>query len=147
MIVKLRKLAALDRATLALFPEAFWRLFAARIFLLLPFYRTAPRLGLQSCETTSFTRLADIPHIRGITKAISIMGRCTPWRSNCMVRAVAGLRMLEKRGIESTLYMGVARDREGRMIAHAWLRSGMLYVSGDDAMKGFTVVEKFAKTR
>lgn len=62
-----------------------------------------------------------------------------------MVRAVAALKMLEKRGIESTLYMGVARDKQGQMIAHAWLRSGSHYVSGDDAMQGFVVVEKFAK--
>ncbi|MNN65868.1 hypothetical protein D3C81_1814050 [compost metagenome] len=62
-----------------------------------------------------------------------------------MVRAVAGLKMLEKRGIDSTLYMGVAKDKQGRMIAHAWLRSGSYYVSGDDVMKGFVVVEKFAK--
>lgn len=31
------------------------------------------------------------------------------------------------------------------MIAHAWLRSGPYYVSGDDAMRGFVVVQKFAK--
>ena len=32
--------------------------------------------------------------------------------------------MLEKRHIESTLYLGTAKDNHGELIAHAWLRSG-----------------------
>ncbi|MFD1909704.1 hypothetical protein ACFSQ7_45760 [Paenibacillus rhizoplanae] len=39
----------------------------------------------------------------------------------------------------------MARDKQGQMIAHAWLRCGAHYVSGDDVMQGFVVVEKFAK--
>lgn len=142
---RIRVLLTYDKAALALFPEAFWRLFRVRIQLLLPFARIAPRLGIQSQETPEVSRDADIPRIRQITKAIRVISRYTPWKSTCMVRAVAGLQMLEKRGIESTLYMGVARDKQGQMIAHAWLRSGAYYISGDDAMKGFVVVEKFAK--
>lgn len=142
---RIRLLLSVDKAVLALFPEALWRLFWVRIQLLFPFARTAPKLGIQSQETPAVSREADVSRIRQITKAIRIISRYTPWKSTCMVRAVAGLQMLEKRGIESTLYMGVARDKQGQMIAHAWLRSGAYYVSGDDAMQGFVVVEKFAK--
>ncbi|QUL55756.1 lasso peptide biosynthesis B2 protein [Paenibacillus tritici] len=134
-----------DKAALALIPEALWRLLLVRIQLFFPFAKTAPQLGVKSLETPEVSREADIPRIRQITKAIRVISRYTPWKSTCMVRAVAGLKMLEKRGIESTLYMGVARDKKGKMIAHAWLRSGAHYVSGDDAMQGFVVVEKFAK--
>ena len=55
------------------------------------------------------------------------------------------MRMLEKRGIESTLYLGTARDESGKMIAHAWLRSGPYYITGSEGMERFTVVGKFAK--
>ncbi|QSF45671.1 lasso peptide biosynthesis B2 protein [Paenibacillus tianjinensis] len=134
-----------DRAVVALLPEALWRLFLARIRLLFPFDKTAPQLGAQSQETAEVSKAADAPKIRQITRAIRVGSKVTPWKSTCMVRAVAGLKMLEKRGIDSTLYMGVAKDKQGRMIAHAWLRSGSYYVSGDDVMKGFVVVEKFAK--
>lgn len=142
---RLRLLLTYDRAVIALLPEALWRLLLARIRLLLPFARTAPQLGLQSQETAAVTQAGDAPRIQRITRAIRVAGKLTPWKSTCMVRAVAGLRMLEKRGIDSTLYMGVAKDKQGRMIAHAWLRSGPYYVSGDDVMRGFVVVEKFAK--
>ncbi|MBW4082048.1 lasso peptide biosynthesis B2 protein [Paenibacillus sp. S150] len=142
---RIRLLLTVDKAALALVPEALWRLFLVRIQLLFPFAKTAPQLGIQSRETPAVSKEGDIARIQHITKAIRVISRYTPWKSTCMVRAVAGLKMLEKRGIESTLYMGVAKDRQGRMIAHAWLRSGAYYVSGDDAMKGFVVVEKFAK--
>lgn len=142
---RIRELLIHNKAALALIPEALWRLFLVRIQLLFPFAKTAPQLGVQSGETTALSKDVDVDRIQHITKAIRVMSRYTPWKSTCMVRAVAGLKMLEKRGIESTLYMGVAKDKQGRMIAHAWLRSGAYYVSGDDAMKGFVVVEKFAK--
>lgn len=57
-------------------------------------------------ETPEVSRTSDIRRIQQITKAIRVMSRYTPWKSTCMVRAVAALKMLEKRGIESTLYMG-----------------------------------------
>lgn len=142
---RLRLLLVHDKAVLALIPEALWRLMLVRIQLLFPFARTAPQLGVKSLETPAVSKASDIRRIQQITKAIRVMSRYTPWKSTCMVRAVAALKMLEKRGIESTLYMGVARDKQGQMIAHAWLRSGAHYVSGDDAMQGFVVVEKFAK--
>jgi hypothetical protein len=142
---RIRHLLKVDRAALTLIPEAFWRLMLARIQLLCPFARTAPKLGVESVETPGESRYTDIPDIEHVTKAIRVISRYTPWNSTCMVRAVAGLKMLEKRGIESTLYMGVARDKKGQMIAHAWLRSGVYYVSGDDVMHGFVVVKKFAK--
>lgn len=142
---RIRLLLTYDKAALAMMPEALWRLFLVRIQLLFPFSWTAPRLGMKSQETSMESRESDIARVKHITKAIRVISRYTPWKSTCMVRAVAALQMLEKRGIESTLYMGVAKDKKGQMIAHAWLRSGAYYVSGDDAMKGFVVVEKFAK--
>lgn len=142
---RMHRLLTYDKAVLMLIPEALLRLTRARIQLLYPFSKTAPRLGIKSLETSPISREQDIGHIKRVTTAIRLISRYTPWKSTCMVRAVAGQEMLEKRGIESTLYLGVARDAKGEMIAHAWLRSGAYYVSGDDVMRSFVVVEKFAK--
>ena len=59
-----------------------------------------------------------------ISQAIHIVSKYTFWESQCLVKAIAAMRMLEKRGIESTLYLGTAKDESGKIIAHAWLRSG-----------------------
>ena len=43
--------------------------------------------------------------------------------------------MLQRRQIESTLYLGTAKDENGQFIAHAWLRSGPFYISGKEGME------------
>jgi hypothetical protein len=44
----------------------------------------------------------------------------TWWRSMCLEKALAGRWMLRRRGIPSTMYVGMAK-RGGNFIAHAWL--------------------------
>jgi hypothetical protein len=83
--------------------------------------------------------------LRKISQAVHMMSRYTFWESQCLVKAIAAMKMLEKRQIESTLYLGTAKDETGNMIAHAWLRSGPFYITGVEEMKRFTVVGKFAK--
>lgn len=53
-----------------------------------------------------------------------------PWESMCMVRALTAAKMLGRRGYPFTLYMGLVRDGDGKMLAHAWLRVGRLIVTG-----------------
>jgi hypothetical protein len=48
------------------------------------------------------------------------VARTTWWRSMCLEKALAGKWMLRRRGIASTMYVGVAK-RDGEIIAHAWL--------------------------
>ena len=54
--------------------------------------------------------------------------------------------MLRRRGLPSTLYLGVARDGEAGSgaRAHAWLRSGHVVVTGGAGREQFTVVASFA---
>lgn len=47
----------------------------------------------------------------------------------------------EKRHISSTLYLG-CNIENGKMIAHAWLRCGKMYVTGGDG-SGYAVVDMF----
>ena len=46
--------------------------------------------------------------------------RVTWWRSMCLEKALAGKWMLPRRGIASTMYVGMARQGEA-FVAHAWL--------------------------
>ena len=83
--------------------------------------------------------------LKQISEAIHIMSNYTFWESQCLVKAIAAMKMLERRQIESTLYLGTAKDENGKLIAHAWLRSGPFYITGAEGMERFTVVSKFAK--
>ncbi|WP_410513567.1 lasso peptide biosynthesis B2 protein [Paenibacillus sp. BR2-3] len=144
-IRRIRLLLTFDKTTVLLFAEAFLMLGWARIMMLFKFAKIAPTLGLKSRETAEDYRKDDIRPIKNITSAIHVVSRYTPWDSKCLVRAIAGMKMLERRRINSTLYLGTAKDENGRMIAHAWLRSGPFYISGADVMNRFVIVEKFAK--
>ncbi len=83
--------------------------------------------------------------VHNISSAIHLMSRYTWWESRCLVKAIAGMKMLERRRIESTLYLGTGRDEKGKMVAHAWLRSGTSYISGQEEMHRYAVVGVFGK--
>jgi hypothetical protein len=58
-----------------------------------------------------------------IKAAIQSASRVSPWKNKCLVSSLAARRMLTKRKIQSEVSLGVAKDKTGRMIAHAWVRA------------------------
>ncbi|MCZ2257317.1 lasso peptide biosynthesis B2 protein [Sporosarcina sp. G11-34] len=145
ILKSVRTFLRLNMKTKLLLIEAYFHLGRARYLKSIPFSKLAPSLGEEMKETS----FSPIPSNKGelarISKAIHLMSRYTLWESQCLTKAIAGMKMLEKRNIESTLYLGTAKDEKGAFIAHAWLRSGSFYVSGAEVMDRFTVVAKFAK--
>src|SRR5262249_23470259 len=55
-----------------------------------------------------------------IGRLIERVARITWWRSMCLEKALACKWMLRRRGIPSTMYVGMAKQNEG-FAAHAWL--------------------------
>ncbi|MGG1166123.1 MULTISPECIES: lasso peptide biosynthesis B2 protein [Bacillus cereus group] len=145
IVKRLRIFLSLNRKTKFLLFEAFIFLGWARVLKSSTFSKVAPSLGDYMNET-SFTHMhPNGDTLKKVSEAISVMSRYTFWESQCLVKAIAGMKMLEKRHIDSTLYLGTAKDNNGELIAHAWLRSGSFYVTGSEGMEKFTVVGSFAK--
>lgn len=142
---KLKVIFTLDIRTMLLLAEALFFLGWARILVYLPFSKVAPSLGVPMQETSITEVEGNRIVLKHIASAIDIMSNHTFWESKCLVRAIAGMKMLKRRDIESTLYLGTSKDELTKMIAHAWLRSGRFYVTGKEGMERFTVVAKFAK--
>ncbi|MFD0682138.1 MULTISPECIES: lasso peptide biosynthesis B2 protein [unclassified Paenibacillus] len=145
LAVKLRKFFSLDWRTMLLFIEAFIYLGWARYLVYQPFKKIAPSLGSHLEETPQATNDKNKDALKNVHYAIHTISNHTFWDSKCLVRAFAGMRMLQRRGIESTLYLGTAKEESGKMIAHAWLRSGSFIVTGVEGMERFTVVGTFAR--
>lgn len=143
---KLKKFLALGHQKKWLLVEAAAALARGRVMVLLPFSKVAPTLGVHMKETPLAANAEEARKVRQVARAIALMHRHTPWQTHCLARAFAGMEMLKRRGIESTLYLGTGKDKNGKMIAHAWLRSGDIYVTGADVMDQFTVVATYAKT-
>lgn len=145
LVSKIKRFMSLDAATMLLFAEAFLYLGWARILILLPFSKVAPKLGVHMEETTEEKQPEHTPVLVKVHDAIQIMSQHTFWDSKCLVQAIAAMKMLARRHIESTLYMGTTRDDARRMIAHAWLRSGPYYITGAEGRERFGIVGIFAK--
>lgn len=128
-----------------LYIEAFIYLGWARILKSRPFAKIAPSLGDQMGDTSFDESQSDRVMLQRVSHAIDIISHHTFWESQCLVKALAGMKMLERRQIESTLYLGTGKDETGKMMAHAWLRSGLYYITGAEGMERFTVVSTFAK--
>ena len=144
-IKRVRNFLRLETSQKLLLLEAFYYLGYGRVFKALPFSKVVPTLGEHMEETSFSSNNYDHVVLKNISNAIYLMSNYTFWESQCLVKAVAGMKMLERRHIESTLYLGTAKDNNGKLIAHAWLRSDSIYVTGSEEMDKFTVVSKFSK--
>lgn len=60
-----------------------------------------------------------------------------PWRSDCLVQALAAQRWLAGSKIASDIWIGVRKPDPGQFDAHAWLKAGGRVVTGGD-VSGFT---------
>ena len=129
-----------------MYVEAYVYLAWGRIFKLLPFSKVAPSLGIHMKETpfSGYTEEERLM-MRKVSKAVHTMSRVTWWESQCLVKAVAAMKMLNRRGIPCTLYLGSGRDEKGQMAAHAWLRSGSYIVTGKEGHERYAVVGIFGK--
>jgi Transglutaminase-like superfamily len=83
--------------------------------------------------------------VRRIGWAVETMGRALPWECTCLVQALAGKGMLRRRGVPSTLYLGVARQGQTALTAHAWLQCGSEILTGAAGHREFQVIATFAE--
>jgi hypothetical protein len=146
MFQKVKVILHLDIKTISLLVEAYFFLGMVRYQLhFRPFSKISPSLGVYMKETAVEEYQEFNIDLKKVRDSIKIMSKYTFWESKCLVRAIAAMKMLERRKINSTLYLGTGKDENGKMIAHAWLRSGSLYVTGYEEMDRFTVTGMFAK--
>lgn len=67
-------------------------------------------------------------------------------RFTCLMQAMAGQRMLARRGVEGAVVLGVKPGRSGAdPTAHAWLRVGRFVVLGDEERPGHIPVASYRK--
>lgn len=127
-----------------LFLEAFLMTGVVRMtILLLPFRWLAAVLGKQRRELPVKEDAIKLAAARRIGAVIETVSHYTPWESKCLVQASVGKFMLRRRGISNSLYLGVRRDKEKALAAHAWLQCGDVIINGGDGREAFTVVGQF----
>jgi hypothetical protein len=71
------------------------------------------------------------PTIERLAWAVRAAGRFLPGGTNCLVRALATQSLLGQYGYRSDLRIGVRKDSDGGLAAHAWLESSGAVVIGE----------------
>lgn len=124
-----------------------WLGLARAAVLTLPFQRIMRALGQTTQAPAPQPAPQTLPELRQIAWAIHTISSRTPWHSNCLAQALAGQIMLRRRGMASTLYLGVQNDGTAGFTAHAWLRSSDLIVTGGGQLERYKVIAHFNPKR
>jgi hypothetical protein len=132
------------RADWLLLVEAAVWLGVARVAIISLSFRRVTRLfGLSPGESVeqSVTQSAD-----RLAWALNAVAARTPWKSTCLVKALAGSCMLRLRGIPATVALGVAKSEStpDGFAAHAWLSSGGVCITGGAEHEGYQVLAQYS---
>lgn len=136
---KLRTFLHLDTAERQLLCEAVLMLALSRLIVLtVPFRVLAPWL-CRTAETTS----CDQKLLSAVRQAVMVAARNVPWSALCLPQALTAKAMLARRGYGSTFHLGAAFDKNGKVIAHAWLVAGGQIVVGAEGIHGMSPLARF----
>jgi hypothetical protein len=113
----LQKFFRLKVRDMLLFTEACCFLYMAKAMLLvLPF-----KICIRTASSKSTNCIADKEALKPIKVAIRRANKLAFWKNVCLVQSFAASWMLQRRGIKSTLMIGVNHDPRKALVAHAWL--------------------------
>ena len=129
------------------------KILVVRVFFLALFYKwlISKNTFRDICHRLG-TRRESVPYepysgnnkerILAVSRAIKIVCPRLHFKNECLVEAFVAKRLLLHE--KMTVYMGVAKNKDGAMRAHAWTRCGDIYVTGAEGREQFTVTAVFA---
>ncbi|MDE2040208.1 MAG: lasso peptide biosynthesis B2 protein [Elusimicrobia bacterium] len=112
----------------------------------IPFRRLASCLGVQGGSSQKMPSVGPRHEriARGLSRAIRLAARWTPWESKCLAQALTGRLLLGLHGVPCAVYFGLARgERRADLEAHAWVNAGDVRVTGGGGWDRFKPVECF----
>ncbi len=110
------------------------------LVFVVPFRWTSRRFGGAVTPTVPDSVPSDrIARARDVVDRLQRVARHLPWPTTCLVRAVAGRLLLRRRGIPSTIRLGVNKTGAG-LAAHAWLIVGDAIVLGGEISPDYRAI-------
>jgi Transglutaminase-like superfamily len=113
---------------------------------ILPFRSVVRLLGLREATSTDMSAVGSSAGAERIRWAMRTAVARVPWNTTCLVQALAAAALLRRQGISGTLSLGVGKadTAEEGVLAHAWLQSGQLVLTGDAEPERFAELTRFA---
>lgn len=115
------------------------------VLMFVPFRYLCRYLGKTQIETSYDSNLSHETILQQISHSLQIAKRNVPWECKCLILAMSGTMMLKRRRLPSTLYLGISKQPNEKLSAHAWLRSGSYYLSGAESMDEFKIILTLAQ--
>jgi len=145
----LAKWQRLDWTQRRLLFEAAFNLVGAQLAIrFIPFSRIARGLGRPGqAPEVSAVDSEEGRRAQQVGWAVTKLARYAPWDAKCLAQAVAGKWMLRRRRLPSVLYLGVDHGDESWLDAHAWLRCGTAFVTGEPEHERFKILATFSEDR
>lgn len=142
---KIKTFLEIDLESKIMFCKAFLLCgFYRFIILYISFNKIKKLLGEKGKESPKQIKRENYEIAKTIGFIVSLASKHTPWESKCLVQAMTAQKLLNDKGIESTLYLGVSKDGD-KMVAHSWLRCGELFVTGGNGDLKYARVNCFTK--
>ena len=139
---KIRKVSGRD--WWLFFRAIYWTGIARILIVFVPLKRFSFLLGTHMKVTPESDVSENMVLLRAVGVAVIRASRFVPWRCKCYEQAIAAKMILRGYGLQTTLYYGVAKGHDKKLIAHAWVRCGNYIVTGRPGMERFTIVGTFA---
>lgn len=102
------------------------------------------KLGFKGNESIYSINENDLLIVKRVERAMRRVQKYFPWKIKCFSAALTAKTLLKKNNIQSTIYIGVKRSSNDKMMAHAWLRCGNIVLTGKEEMKNFTPLVYFS---
>lgn len=124
--------------------EAVFELTRARLDTLRPAERYTRYLGQMDGTPPPATHDQQV-RARTVGRIVERVAPFLPFRALCLQQALAVRRMLDRRGLPATVYLGLSHEPvDGKRAAHAWVSTGGRVINGDVNLDRFAIVGVFA---
>lgn len=80
---------------------------------------------------------------RAVAWAVRVASAYAPWKSSCLAQVLAAQKLMQARGIGGAMYIGAARGEENDFSAHAWLKHGETFITGESGHDQYKVLTTF----
>ena len=124
MLMRFKKFGELSWKEQLLFSEAYFLQVTIGLLMRIIPFRWIPKLFSGKVQGKGGPWNIEPGTLNLIKAAIQRSSPYSPWKNKCLVQSLAARRMLNRRKIKSQISLGVAKGRNGQMIAHAWLKVG-----------------------
>jgi len=142
---KIKTLITLEKELFFLLPEVFVFIFWSQLNLsFYSFEKLSNSFGSLMKESPIESNNRFPKQILNISVAINLIANNLPWQTTCYPRAICGKWMLNRRNMESTLYLGVMKSDDAATKGHAWLRCGKRIVTGELGHKKYQIIAYYS---